>query len=62
MKRLLIAFAASAIMMTCAAAQNVGVCMAYFDDLFLTNLREAMSATAKEQGVPKVDTTVRSHP
>jgi inositol transport system substrate-binding protein len=51
MKRLLIAFAASAIMMTCAVAQNVGVCMAYFDDLFLTNLREAMSATAKEQGV-----------
>ena len=51
MKRLLIAFAASAIMMTCAVAQNVGVCMAYFDDLFLTNLREAMSATAKEKGV-----------
>ncbi|MGA7391708.1 MAG: sugar ABC transporter substrate-binding protein [Terrimicrobiaceae bacterium] len=51
MKRLLLAFAASAIMMTCAVAQNVGVCMAYFDDLFLTNLREAMSATAKEKGV-----------
>jgi inositol transport system substrate-binding protein len=51
MKRLLIAFAASAIMITCAVAQNVGVCMAYFDDLFLTNLREAMAATAKEKGV-----------
>jgi inositol transport system substrate-binding protein len=51
MKRFLLALAASAIMMTCAVAQNVGVCMAYFDDLFLTNLREAMSATAKEKGV-----------
>jgi inositol transport system substrate-binding protein len=45
------AFAASAMMMTCATAQNVGVCMAYFDDLFLTNLREAMSASAKEKGI-----------
>jgi inositol transport system substrate-binding protein len=51
MKRLVIAFAAFAIMMTCAMAQKVGVCMAYFDDLFLTNLREAMSAEAKEKGV-----------
>jgi inositol transport system substrate-binding protein len=51
MKRLLIAFTASAIMMTCAVAQNVGVCMAYFDDLFLTNLREAMSEQAKATGV-----------
>ena len=51
MKRFIIAFAAAAIMMTCAMAQTVGVCMAYFDDLFLTNLREAMTATAKEKGV-----------
>jgi inositol transport system substrate-binding protein len=51
MKRLITALAASAIMMMSAMAQNVGVCMAYFDDLFLTNLREAMSATAKEKGV-----------
>ena len=51
MKRLVIALAASAIMLSCASAQTVGVCMAYFDDLFLTNLREAMTATAKEKGV-----------
>ena len=46
-----IAFAASAIMMTSAMAQKVGVSMAYFDDLFLTNLREAMTAQAKETKV-----------
>jgi inositol transport system substrate-binding protein len=55
MKRFVIAFAiavaASAIMMTSAMAQKVGVSMAYFDDLFLTNLREAMTAQAKETGV-----------
>ena len=47
MKRLVIALAATALMMTVAMAQNVGVSMAYFDDLFLTNLREAMSATGE---------------
>ena len=51
MKRLVIAFAATAIMMTVAMAQKVGVSMAYFDDLFLTNLREAMTAQAKATGV-----------
>jgi inositol transport system substrate-binding protein len=51
MKRLAIAFAASAIIMTSAMAQKVGVSMAYFDDLFLTTLREAMTAQAKETGV-----------
>jgi ABC-type sugar transport system substrate-binding protein len=51
MKRLVIALAATAIMMTFSMAQNVGVSMAYFDDLFLTNLREAMSASAKEKGI-----------
>ena len=51
MKRLVIALAAIALMMTAAMAQNVGVSMAYFDDLFLTNLREAMSAQAKQAGV-----------
>lgn len=51
MKRLVIACAATAIMMTVAMAQKVGVSMAYFDDLFLTNLREAMTAQAKATGV-----------
>ena len=51
MKRLAIAFTASAIIMTSAMAQKVGVSMAYFDDLFLTTLREAMTAQAKETGV-----------
>ena len=51
MKRLVIALAATALAMTAAMAQNVGVSMAYFDDLFLTNLREAMSAQAKQAGV-----------
>jgi inositol transport system substrate-binding protein len=41
--------------MTCFAMAadsiNVGVCMAYFDDLFLTNLREAMTQEAKEKNV-----------
>ena len=51
MKRLVLAFSASAIVMTCAMAQNVGVCMAYFDDLFLTNLREAMVGNGEGEGV-----------
>jgi inositol transport system substrate-binding protein len=51
MKRFVMAFAASAIMITFAMAQTVGVSMAYFDLLFLTNLREAMAARAKETGV-----------
>ena len=51
MKRLVIAFAAFAIMMICAKAQTVGVSMAHFDLLFLANLREAMTARAKEAGI-----------
>jgi inositol transport system substrate-binding protein len=51
MKRFVMAFAASAIMITFAMAQTVGVSMAHFDLLFLTNLREAMAARAKETGV-----------
>jgi ABC-type sugar transport system substrate-binding protein len=51
MKRLVIALAATALAITVTMAQNVGVSMAYFDDLFLTNLREAMSASAKEKGI-----------
>ena len=51
MKHFVITLAASAIMMTSVMAQKVGVSMAYFDDLFLTNLRAAMTAQAKETGV-----------
>ena len=51
MKRLVIALAATAIMMTSRWLRKIGVSMAYFDDLFLTNLREAMTAQAKETGV-----------
>jgi inositol transport system substrate-binding protein len=51
MKHSLTAFATWAIMMSCAMAQNFGVSMAFFDDLFLTNLREAIAAKAKEASV-----------
>jgi inositol transport system substrate-binding protein len=51
MRRFVVAFASSAMMMTFAMAQTVGVSMAQFDILFLTNLREAMAARAKEAGV-----------
>jgi inositol transport system substrate-binding protein len=51
MKRLLIAFATWAIMMSWTMAQNVGVTMMAFDDLFLTNLRKAMAEKGKEAGV-----------
>jgi inositol transport system substrate-binding protein len=55
MKRLLTAFAialaTSAILLTSAMAQNIGVSLAYSDDLFLTTLREAMEQRAKELGV-----------
>ncbi|HEY5812503.1 MAG TPA: sugar ABC transporter substrate-binding protein [Terrimicrobiaceae bacterium] len=55
MKRLLTAFAialaTSAILMTSAMAQKIGVSLAYSDDLFLTTLREAMEQRAKELGV-----------
>ena len=37
--------------MTSAMAQNIGVSLAYSDDLFLTTLREAMEKRAKELGV-----------
>ncbi len=51
MKRILITFMASALMMSSVMAQNIGVSMARFDDNFLTILREAMQARAKELGV-----------
>jgi len=55
MKRLVtafaIAFAGSAIIVTSAMAQKIGVSLSSFDHLFLVNVREAMTATAKELGV-----------
>jgi ABC-type sugar transport system substrate-binding protein len=55
MKRLSTAFAiaiaTSANLITAAMAQNIGVSLAYSDDLFLTNLRGAMEQRAKELGV-----------
>ena len=51
MNRLLNALAASAILLTSAMAQNIGVSLAYSDDLFLTTLRQAMEQRAKELGV-----------
>jgi len=46
-----IALAASTFITSTAMAQSIGASMAYFDDLFLTNLREAMAAEAKDLGV-----------
>ena len=54
MKRLsvfAIALATSAILMMSALAQNIGVSLAYSDDVFLTTLRDAMEKRAKELGV-----------
>lgn len=51
MKPFTIALAASAFITSTAMGQSIGASMAYFDDLFLTNLREAMAAEAKDLGV-----------
>lgn len=48
MKRTLLALAASAMLTTGAFAENIGVSMAYFDDNFLTILRNAMGDEAKK--------------
>jgi hypothetical protein len=48
MKSLLIAFAASAIVMTSAMAQKIGVTLSAFEHLFLVKVREAMTEKAKE--------------
>src|ERR687893_887775 len=47
MKRLLLAFAASAALTTSAWAENIGVSMALFDDNFLTVLRNGMQEYAE---------------
>jgi inositol transport system substrate-binding protein len=51
MKRFLIAFAASGILMTSAVAQKIGVTLSAFEHLFLVKVREAMTEKAKEMGV-----------
>ncbi|KZL26222.1 sugar ABC transporter substrate-binding protein [Pseudovibrio sp. WM33] len=50
MKRTLLALAASAMMTTSVMAENIGVSMAYFDDNFLTILRNAMGDEAASAG------------
>ncbi len=52
-----LALATSAILMMSALAQNIGVSLAYSDDVFLTTLRDAMEKRAKELGV-----TIQSTP
>jgi inositol transport system substrate-binding protein len=51
MKHLIIALAASAILMTSAMAQRIGVTLSAFEHLFLVKVREAMTEKAKEMGV-----------
>jgi inositol transport system substrate-binding protein len=51
MKRTLLAFAAAALLsLPAEAATKIGVSMAYFDDNFLTILRNAMTEEAKAKG------------
>ncbi|WP_136066137.1 substrate-binding domain-containing protein [Modicisalibacter radicis] len=50
MKRLLLGAALFAACSTSALAANIGVSVAYFDDNFLTTMRNAMQATADEEG------------
>ena len=52
MKKTLLAFAAVALLsLPAEAATKIGVSMAYFDDNFLTILRNAMTQEAKDKGV-----------
>ena len=51
MKHLMIALAASAILMTSAMAQKIGVTLSAFEHQFLVKVREAMEEKAKELGV-----------
>ena len=50
MKRLLLALAASTAIISGAAAENIGVSMALFDDNFLTVLRNGIQKYADENG------------
>ena len=51
MKHLIIALAASAILMTSAMAQKIGVTLSAFEHQFLVKMRAAMEEKAKELGV-----------
>jgi ABC-type sugar transport system substrate-binding protein len=51
MKHLIRAVAASAILMTSAVAQKIGVTLSAFEHQFLVKVREAMTEKAKELGV-----------
>ena len=51
MKHLITALAASAILMTSAMAQKIGVTLSAFEHQFLVKVREAMTEKAKELGV-----------
>lgn len=51
MKLMLVALTAGVFLSTAASAETIGVSMAHFDDNFLTTLRNAMGAEAKEKGV-----------
>ncbi|GKW48248.1 sugar ABC transporter substrate-binding protein [Halomonas sp. NCCP-2165] len=50
MKRLLLGAALATLCSTSAMAQTIGVSVAYFDDNFLTSMRNAMQAEAENQG------------
>jgi inositol transport system substrate-binding protein len=51
MKHLIIALAASAILMTSGMAQKIGVTLSSFEHQFLVKVREAMTEKARELGV-----------
>ena len=51
MKHLIIALAASAILMTSGMAQRIGVTLSAFEHQFLVKVKEAMTEKAKELGV-----------
>jgi inositol transport system substrate-binding protein len=51
MKHSIIALTASAILMTSAMAQRIGVSLSAFEHQFLVKVREAMTEKAKELGV-----------
>jgi ABC-type sugar transport system substrate-binding protein len=51
MKHLIIALAASAVLMTSGMAQTIGVTLSAFEHQFLVKVREAMTEKAKELGV-----------
>ena len=51
MKHLAITVTASAILLTSAVAQKIGVTLSAFEHQFLVKVREAMTEKAKELGV-----------